>query len=69
MNVAEAEEVLSGYPSTVLSEVYDDDEELRVALLVLFPEFEYPDFSHLTTEQIHARFKRMSKIQPEGRTP
>lgn len=37
--------VLSSFSSGIrVSDVYDDDIELREALSVLIPDFEYPDF-------------------------
>ena len=58
MNLHTAEAFLRNYENTQarLSEVYDDDDQLRDALGVLFPEFEYPDFSHRTIGEIERRY-------------
>jgi len=58
MNILRAEQYLSNMaPSNMkLADIYDDDEMLRSALATLFPEFEYPDFSYLTMEQLRKRY-------------
>ncbi len=58
MNILRAESYLSNMrPSNMkLADIYDDDEMLQSALTTLFPDFEYPDFSHLTMEQICKRY-------------
>ena len=58
MNILRAEEFLKQYGAgrTKLAEMYDDDDMLRTVLLTLFPGFEYPDFSHLTMNEIRARY-------------
>lgn len=58
MNILRAEQYLSNMaPGNMkLADIYDDDEMLRSALATLFPEFEYPDFSYLTIEQIRKRY-------------
>jgi len=57
--ISEAFEVLERYRfnpksihSLVLSQLYDDNEDLRSALLIVFKGFEYPDFSHKTMKDI-----------------
>lgn len=58
MNILRAEHFLKHYgnSSTRLADLYDDDEMLRSALATLFPDFEYPDFSHLTLGQIFRKY-------------
>jgi hypothetical protein len=56
MNVQSAKQTLLNYPNrTKVHEVYDTDQEFRDAVNTLFPNFEYPDFSHLTVEQLLVR--------------
>lgn len=53
MNVNKALAVIGDYLADVtVAEYYDEDAELREALGVLFPNFEYPDFSHKTMTQV-----------------
>jgi hypothetical protein len=40
-----------------LADLYDDHEDLQDAMQALFPDFEYPNFSHLTIGQIQRRAK------------
>jgi hypothetical protein len=57
MNILRAEAYLARIAnSDRLADVYDDDEMLQSALAVLFPDFEYPDFSHLTLAEIERRY-------------
>ncbi len=58
MNILRAEAFLNQYgaDSDKLSELYDDDDMLRSALATLFPNFEYPDFSHLTMREVRRRY-------------
>lgn len=58
MNILRAEAYLQRLSTSPekLAELYDDDEMLRDALTTLFPNFEYPDFSHLTLAQIQAKY-------------
>lgn len=58
MNILRAEAFLKNVsPGNMkLADIYDDDEMLRSALATLFPDFEYPDFSYLTIEQIRKRY-------------
>lgn len=60
MNILRAEDYLKRYvpQSTLVSDVYDDDEMLSAALLTLFPDFEYPDFAHLTLSEVLKRYSR-----------
>lgn len=39
-------------PSERLAAIYDDDEELRTALLDAIPGFEYPNYSWMTVAQV-----------------
>lgn len=39
-------------PSERLAAIYDDDEELRTALLDAIPGFEYPNYSWMTVTQV-----------------
>ena len=64
MNIYRAENFVSTYTSCIrLSDVYDDDEMLSMALSMLFTEFEYPDFSHLTMGEIWKRYLKEAKNQ------
>lgn len=58
MNLLRAESYLQQYgcSSTRLAEVYDSDDMLQSVLAVLFPDFEYPDYSHLTMEELRKRY-------------
>lgn len=60
MNILRAEQYLKARvpQHERLSALYDDDEMLRGALCTLFPEFEYPDFSHLTIREIVQRYEK-----------
>ncbi len=64
MNLFRAEDYLRNYGNTNsrLSEFYDEDEMLANALTTLFPDFEYPDFSHRTIGEI----QRMVKDNPRS---
>lgn len=58
MNILRAEAYLKRIAdSTTVAELYDEDETLASALNTLFPGFEYPDFSHLTLNQVLARYQ------------
>jgi len=52
MEIKEAIKVLYNSKDSVVSEVYDTDQELATALKVVVPDFEYPDFSHKTVQQV-----------------
>lgn len=53
MDKFEALQVLQSlHPSVKVADEYDDNDELRDALNSLIPDFEYPDFSHLTIGEI-----------------
>lgn len=43
---------------TKVADLYDNEETLQEALATCFPEFEYPDFSHLTMQEVVAKAKR-----------
>ncbi|EMG2115290.1 hypothetical protein IPC1147_33130 [Pseudomonas aeruginosa] len=44
---------LSGYqPSVKLADIYDEDEDLRSALIEGVPGFEYPNYSWMTISQL-----------------
>lgn len=60
MNILRAEAYVKQYvpQSTKLADVYDDDEMMSAAMLTLFPEFEYPDFSHLTLREVMQRYAK-----------
>lgn len=67
MNILRAEAYLNrlGQDQTPLSELYDDDEMLQSAMVTLFPDFEYPDFSHKTLGQIRKQyFSNPRALQP-----
>jgi hypothetical protein len=67
MNILRAEHFLKHYGNSHsrLSEFYDDDEMLQSVMVTLFPDFEYPDFSHLTLGEIEARyFRNPVKLHP-----
>ncbi|MBC8737083.1 hypothetical protein F6X40_09710 [Paraburkholderia sp. UCT31] len=56
MNTQDAKQVLLNYPNkTKVADVYDTDPDFREAIPLLFPSFEYPDFSYLTVEQVLVR--------------
>jgi hypothetical protein len=42
-----------------VADVYDDDAQLRDALQVFMPGYEYPDISYLTLSQLHRRCNKM----------
>ena len=49
VNIHQAKSVIANYMQYMtVAEVYDDDAEFRTAINTLFPNFEYPDFSHKT---------------------
>lgn len=58
MNILRAEHFLRDYgpKNAKLADLYDDDEMLASAMTTLFPDFEYPDFSHLTLREIEQRY-------------
>lgn len=59
MNVNKALEVVRDYhPTLKVVEVYDEDPDFSAAMSTLFPDFEYPDFSHLTMTQVLAKYER-----------
>ena len=57
MNVQSSLDFLRHYPdqNEKLADIYDTDGFMRDALSVLFPEFEYPDYSYLTVGQLLAK--------------
>ncbi|KWU26396.1 hypothetical protein [Burkholderia cenocepacia] len=61
--VSRAEYVLADMPYTTekLADVYDDDELLREALTTLFPDFEYPSFSHLSIDQVREKYAQTKR--------
>jgi hypothetical protein len=62
MDLRKAIEVVADYgPSVMVAEVYDEDHQFAEALGEMFPNFEYPDFSHLTVQQVLVKFERGSK--------
>lgn len=47
---------LKRYQSTEkLADIYDDDDDLRSALIEAIPNFEYPNYSWMTVAQVEAR--------------
>jgi hypothetical protein len=58
MNILRAEAYLKGVApgSTTLADIYDDDDMLQAALITLFPGFEYPDYSHLSIDELRKRY-------------
>jgi hypothetical protein len=59
MTLHEAWKVVDDYlPFLTVAEIYDEDPEFASALNAMFPGFEYPDFSHLTVEQVMKKFYR-----------
>jgi hypothetical protein len=66
MNILRAEHFLKGYGngSSKLAEFYDDDDMLSSVMNTLFPGFEYPDFSHLTLDEIRSRYFKAPQSQP-----
>lgn len=61
--VPRAESILAQLPysSEKLADVYDADPHLREVLDVLFPDFEYPDFSHLSIDDVRAKYERQKR--------
>jgi len=61
--VLRAESILAllPYSSERLADVYDADPHLSEVLNVLFPDFEYPDFSHLSIDELRAKYKRQKQ--------
>lgn len=58
MNILRAEAYVKQYPQfEKLADVYDDDEMLASALNTLIPQFEYPDFSHLTVGDVFKKYQ------------
>lgn len=57
------EEVLatSGRENDRLADCYDEDTRLQSAMSQLFPNFEYPDYSHLTMSAIRIRYLKMRR--------
>lgn len=47
----------------IIEDIYDDNAEVRSALLFLFPSFEYPDFAHLTVSQALLRYFNAHRFQ------
>lgn len=67
MNILRAEHILRTYPNArgnKLADVYDDDDQLRVVVNVLFPGFEYPDFSHKTLSELWAQYAQAKRALP-----
>ena len=60
MNILRAETYLKTrlLGSEKVADLYDDDEMLREALSTLFPDFEYPDFSYMTIDQVLVRYNK-----------
>lgn len=60
--VLRAESILAllPYSSEKLADVYDDP-HLGEVLNVLFPDFEYPDFSHLSIDEVRAKYERQKR--------
>lgn len=60
MNILRAEQYLKNRVPAhdKVSDLYDDDEMLQSALCTLFPDFEYPDFSHLTIREVIKRYEK-----------
>lgn len=59
MNVLRAEAYLKRLSSSEkVHELYDEDEIFASALHTLFPDFEYPDFSHLSVGEVLQRYER-----------
>lgn len=46
-----------------ISDIYDDNEKVRSALSYLFPNFEYPDFSHLQVSKALLRYFNSHRFQ------
>jgi hypothetical protein len=62
MDATTALNIIDGYESSLtVAQIYNDDNQFADALLSLFPDFEYPDFSHLTVKQVLVRYGRISK--------
>lgn len=61
--VPRAESMLAQLPysSEKLGEVYDGNPHLPEVLNVLFADFEYPDFSHLSIDEVRAKYERQKR--------
>lgn len=67
INIYRAENFVSAYNGHIkISEVYDDDDMLSMAISTLFTDFEYPDFSHLTVGEIWKRYLPAGLRQSPG---
>jgi hypothetical protein len=66
--VPRAESMLSElkYTSQTVAEVYDNDPFVASTLCTLFPGFEYPDFAHLTFDEVRRKYEieRARKLGP-----
>jgi hypothetical protein len=59
MNIKQAYDYVDAYhPAMEVWEIYDEDPDFRTAMSVLFPNFEYPDFSGLKMCEVLAKYKR-----------
>ena len=45
--------------SVKVADRYDDDADLREAIALLMPNFEYPDISYLTLAQLHYKCRKL----------
>jgi hypothetical protein len=48
-----------------LSDIYDEDEVLQMAIGVLIPDFEYPNYSHMTIGEVRKIYNLKYKDQPK----
>jgi hypothetical protein len=61
MNLIRAYMVVENYhPTLKVAEIYDEDAQFASAMNTLFPDFEYPDFSHLTIKQVLAKYNKVN---------
>ncbi len=50
-NTNEARDYLSGFLHDVISDIYDNDQEVQECIGILAPNSEYPDYAHKTVAQ------------------
>jgi hypothetical protein len=57
MDARKALDYVSDYhPTMTVAEIYDEDPEFASALNIMFPDFEYPDFSGLTIIEVVKKY-------------
>lgn len=51
-NINGARDYLSGFLHDVISDIYDNDQEVQACISIIAPNAEYPDFAHKTVAQL-----------------